>query len=480
MREFGMKSAVSTEPRLTERLVTGHHESATLSQQDTRLKQPIGSPDGQRLQHGCTLVAFLLPIKLSLTYIVLIPLILYWIATSLRNSTRSLQRRITLSNAARSIAAPLCAFLLVAIVSSGAGISLRHSFPALLSLLFFTLTIPLFATHARTHSVYLAVIAGQSIASLHSFIDAALPNTIPGLFLGKVTESGQLAITIPLTLGVILSSLASTTPGTVHPIRADRWAVISLALIVTATVTLLGFHGELSLSPATLTVLSLIAAAALLTGVLKARTAPAVTRQLIAIIVVCLPLLTCALLVNLKRGPWLGVLVGTSSLLFVYARRLIPPLAIAAILLALSVTPIRDRLLDSYEHFTIEGGRSTIWRIGAELVSEYPLGIGYNNSRILREFAPEIPPELTHFHNNLINITAETGWLGVMVITWLLVVVVKSCFRDRLTPLYVAIGAAVISWQVAGLVEYNFGDSEVTILVWVLLGLLLQREAAHV
>jgi hypothetical protein len=466
-----MKRAVSTDP-----LATDEYQSAKPTQAGTLYAQTIASHETLRLQYGCTLVAFLLPIKLSLTYIVLIPLILYWITTSLRNSTTPLQPRAKLSEAAQRIAAPLCAFLLVALVSSGAGLSLRHSSSALLSLFFFTLTIPLFAAHARTHAVCLALIAGQSIAALHSFIDAALPNTIPGLFLGKVTESGQLTITIPLTLGVILSALQTATPSTEHPVRAERWVLITLAVIVTATLTLVGFNGALTLSPATLTVLAFVAAGSLLIGALKARTAPATARQLIAIIVISLPLLICALLVNLKRGPWFGVLVGTSCLLLVYARRLILPLAASAVFLALSITPIRDRLLASYEHFTIEGGRSTIWRIGAELVSEYPLGIGYNNSRILREFAPEIPPELTHFHNNLLNITAETGWLGVMAVIWLLVAVVKSCFRDRLAPLYVAIGSAVISWQVAGVVEYNFGDSEVTILVWVLLGLVVQRE----
>jgi O-antigen ligase len=183
----------------------------------------------------------------------------------------------------------------------------------------------------------------------------------------------------------------------------------------------------------------------------------------------------CALLVNLKRGPWLGVLVGCVCFACFYSRKLIAPLAAAAICAAVVVTPIRERILDSYEHFTISGGRSTIWRIGAELVSEYPLGIGYHNSGILREFSPEIPPELKHFHNNLLNIAAETGWLGVFVFIWLIAAIVKTCFSNRNKPLYVALGCAVISWQCAGLVEYNFGDSEVTILAWMLLGLILKQ-----
>jgi O-antigen ligase len=206
-----------------------------------------------------------------------------------------------------------------------------------------------------------------------------------------------------------------------------------------------------------------------------ARSAIGSLKQAILATCVAMPLMICALLVNLKRGPWLGVLVGCVCFACFYSRKLIAPLAAAAICAAVVVTPIRERILDSYEHFTISGGRSTIWRIGAELVSEYPLGIGYHNSGILREFSPEIPPELKHFHNNLLNIAAETGWLGVFVFIWLIAAIVKTCFSNRNKPLYVALGCAVISWQCAGLVEYNFGDSEVTILAWMLLGLILKQ-----
>ena len=426
----------------------------------------------QILRKGCALVAFLLPVKLSLTYIVLVPLILYW-----GYSHRFRLANLSLPPSIQRVAAPLGIFLALAVLSSAVGVSPSHSAPALVSLLFFVLTVPLFASYANTPSVCLALITGQTAAALHSFVDAAFPGALPKLFLGKVTESGQLAITIPLCLGVIVANFRHGL-GQQYDWRAlQSWRTPLFALMFTTSLTLVGFQSDLSLSPIALTTLVVIAGACLVTTSQRLRALPKGTmRQQVALISLSLPLLLCAILVNLKRGPWLGVLVGTGCFLLVYARRLVLPLACGAIVSALGVTPIRERLLASYEHFTIAGGRSTIWRIGAELASEYPLGIGYHNSGILREFAPEIPAELKHFHNNLLNIAAETGWLGVFVCLWLLIAIVRSCLSERSAPLYVALGCAIISWQVAGLVEYNFGDSEVTILVWVLLGLLFQRD----
>lgn len=423
-------------------------------------------------RHGCSLVAFLLPLKLSLTYIVLVPLILYWASTRRAHCAND-----PLPINVGRVAAPLCIFLALAALSSAVGVSPSHSLPALASLLFFVLTVPVFASHAHPLSVCLALIAGQTLAALHSLLEAAMPGVIPRFFLGKVTESGQLAITILLTMGVIASNLWSPTRTARGSCTLETWKLSFLGATSTLIFTLLGFQSDLSLSPLALAALVTLATSCLIgTWQYAQRATTTLVRQQVALIALSLPLLTCALLVNLKRGPWLGVLVGACCFLLVYARRLVLPLACGAILVALAVTPVRERLLASYEHFTIPGGRSTIWRIGVELASEYPLGIGYHNSGILREFAPEIPAELKHFHNNLLNIVAETGWLGVLVCLWLIIAVVRSCLTEKGSPFYVALGCAIISWQIAGLVEYNFGDSEVTILVWVVLGLLFQRD----
>lgn len=436
---------------------------------------PYQSPSSTNiLSRGCIAAAFLLPLRLSLTYIVLAPLILYWFWLN-----RVAIRSLTIPTGARAVAAPLCVFLAVASLSAAAGVSPLHSLPALASLVFFVLTIPLYAGYGHTPSVCLALVAGQTIAAFHSFIEAAVPDTIPRFFLGKVTESGQLAITIPVALGLLILEMQRCSRSDDRSYSSSRWLLPLCCVIVTATVTLLGFQSELPIPTPLLAGSSLLASACILLAGKRSLRAPPDARVHTILLVCSLPLLICALLVNLKRGPWLGVSLGVGFLVLVYARRLILPLTLIASIVAVAIAPVRDRLLASYSHFTIEGGRSTIWRIGAELLCEYPLGIGYHNSGILREFAPEIPAELKHFHNNLLNIATETGWLGLATFLWLLTVTIRCCFSDRRDPLYVAFSAALISWQVAGLVEYNFGDSEVTIMVWVLLGLLMRREIAR-
>ena len=120
-----------------------------------------------------------------------------------------------------------------------------------------------------------------------------------------------------------------------------------------------------------------------------------------------------------------------------------------------------------------------MWDIGLELATRYPLGIGYENSRFLQRFSHDIPPELTHFHNNFLNILVETGWCSMALFLVWLGSLLYEAFSNRThraeTLFATGIGCAVISWQIAGLVEYNVGDSEVLIIAFMLCAALVRK-----
>lgn len=428
-------------------------------------------PCSSTLKAGCILGAFLVPLKLSLAYVVLVPTILGWlISTSWRSGL------LTGSARERAITVPLAFFLLTTTLSAILGIDVINSVSPLSSLFFFALTIFAFRDFGNCAAVPVALITGQAIAALHSVLAATFPNTIPSVFLGSVTESGQLALSIFLCLGIAAQKYheGRSTMSPATPRVAAACGTIAIALLGCS-----GFRGAAQIDSTTLA-LSWLLGLSLITLLIKAvKPATAHARGLLTLSILYLPLLTCALLVNLKRGPWFGVAIGLAVFCVFFSRRLLPIIVTSAVFIALAVPPVRERLAASWEHFTISGGRSTIWRIGAELISQYPLGIGYHNSGVLRQFSPEVPPELKHFHNNLINIWAESGILSASIFVWFICATVRACFSKPISIPHIAIGCAVISWQVAGLVEYNFGDSEVVIIAWILLGLLLRDFRAQ-
>jgi O-antigen ligase len=89
---------------------------------------------------------------------------------------------------------------------------------------------------------------------------------------------------------------------------------------------------------------------------------------------------------------------------------------------------------------------------------------------------------LNHLHNNLLQLALEIGWLGALAwlgwVTHVLVVALRAWRdlpRDQVVERATLIGAlgGWIALLINGMVEFNFGDSEVYMLMNLLMGLIL-------
>jgi hypothetical protein len=286
--------------------------------------------------------------------------------------------------------------------------------------------------------------------------------------LGEVTESGQLALTTVLCIGILTSESWRT-------VRLRPYALRGGLLFVLLTLTAY----RASWSPSLVLTLSLLAVAVTLWNgweVRKTFRSGIEEGWLALLTLISMPLLWMNLVGNLKRGPWAGVFVAICLLILLSGRRFLLPFVGLAITTALLNAPVRARIGQSVDHFFISGGRSIIWEIGTELAARYPLGVGFKGSPILRNFSTEIPAELRHFHNNILNVVVETGWVAAAIFGWWIYSLLRAAFRHRGKGdggLPVVFGCAVVSWQVAGMVEYNLGDKEVALVAFLLIGALI-------
>lgn len=350
--------------------------------------------------------ALLIPIKLTLGYFALFPLIFLWLLGGNLNIVR------------HPIVSRLLIFVAIVGLSGIFGIAPLRTSISSLRLTLSLLAIPAVASVTlNPASLMLAAILGQTVAALASCLEIGFGiDVFPRYFTGAVTESGQLAIIIPISAALILSGKLSSSK--------LRLATIASVIVMTA-----------------------------------------------------------ALVLNAKRGPFVGCFIGLGLLFTLRSPKLLLPLIATALATILFVPSLHQRLTESTQHFFIAGGRNEMWSIGRELICRYPLGIGFHNSPYLQKFSIEVPPEHSHFHSNFINILVETGWIGFAAfILWYGVTVNASYRLGRAQPLAFGILAALVSWQIAGLVEYNIGDSEVFVPMLIQIGGLLsmlpwEREA---
>lgn len=329
-----------------------------------------------------------------------------------------------------------------------------------------------------------ALLLGQAVASLYSVFESSNLFSAPRLFLGAVTESGQLGLMVPVTFAVAL--LSTKNASGLSRLEEIRLSALIRPTIIFAALLVTGIGHLLDLPPPVVIGSAIIALILLSQGCFR------VYRLVIAngwsssfpnfVLQIALPLLAAALLLNLKRGPWLGVSMALLFVLWRVRRVLVIPFILLVAITALGIPGIRDRLDQSRQHFFITGGRSTIWKIGADLSTQYPLGIGVGNSPILRQFAPDVPPELKHFHCNLLNVVVENGWPAAgILLTWL-GILVGPLLWNRTKESLAAIGfrSALISWQIAGIVEFNMGDSEVVIIAFLIISMLIHLRTESI
>ena len=125
-----------------------------------------------------------------------------------------------------------------------------------------------------------------------------------------------------------------------------------------------------------------------------------------------------------------------------------------------------------------------MWGSGLRIIRDHPwTGVGIHGVKgVYRAYKHPnaVRDQRPHLHNNLFQIAAERGLIGVGCWLWIWVAFYRQAWtilrhlgpgRPRATALVVGSLASVTGFHVAGLFEYTFGDSEVIMLVYFLMAL---------
>jgi O-antigen ligase len=214
--------------------------------------------------------------------------------------------------------------------------------------------------------------------------------------------------------------------------------------------------------------------------------------------VLVMPALVVALAVTFTRSAWMGMIAGLGTILATKCALVVRPLdarrrktsliaAAGAATVAVAfgftliavVAPanIRSRLFSIVDlHDPSNRDRAAMLKSGAEIVRDHPLtGVGPDRVKaVYAEYRQTwaVNKLNAHLHNVPMQIAAERGlpalaiWIGFVVT--LLRDLVRRIATSRYPSLAMGAIAAAGAMVVAGLFEYNFGDSEFLMLFLVL------------
>jgi O-antigen ligase len=194
------------------------------------------------------------------------------------------------------------------------------------------------------------------------------------------------------------------------------------------------------------------------------------------------------LLATYTRGAWMGFAAGVLALLPITRKGrwlLLGGLIVLGLAALAGPQHLRQRVLTmgNPEDPTVKE-RVYMWRSGFAMWRRHPV-LGVGPGEVKREYAIYALPEAvkkstSHVHSTPLQILVERGVLGLAAWLWIWAAfIAKGIGLLRRLPEDAAraralVGgslAAIVGFLIAGLSEYNFGDSEVVMVAWALMAL---------
>ncbi len=196
-----------------------------------------------------------------------------------------------------------------------------------------------------------------------------------------------------------------------------------------------------------------------------------------------------ALLLTFTRSVWLGWLVAIFAVLLLNRSAWIL-YAVTVLIFAVTFVPeaMFGRLVSSFDvQQSSNLDRIRMAEGGLEMIKDHPvLGVGPANVKEVyplyrKADAPRFRPP--HLHNNIIQLWAERGIGAVLAYLLLLGLFLRECARGWQGPgrEFAEAGVAIaVGLAYAGLFEFNFGDTEVLLIMLELFALVIASiEAAQ-
>ncbi|MFC2169233.1 O-antigen ligase family protein [Acidobacteriota bacterium] len=184
-----------------------------------------------------------------------------------------------------------------------------------------------------------------------------------------------------------------------------------------------------------------------------------------------------ALAFTLTRSAWIGLIISSSLILFLYKPKalILAPIAVGLFFIV-GPQQIKDRAFSIFS-LKSDSNRERIEYLnaGLHIIKDFPLfGSGPNTVEMVFQHPKyslsKKAKSNVHLHNNFLQIGAERGlpalltWIAFFVWTFFSLIKLLRNKDPALYPFTVAALAALTALMTAGFFEYNFGDSEITAL----------------
>jgi O-antigen ligase len=196
-----------------------------------------------------------------------------------------------------------------------------------------------------------------------------------------------------------------------------------------------------------------------------------------------------------ERSAWLGLLAGVIAITLMRSWKVLCAGLAAMALMAtgawFAVPVVQTRLLpllDWHNDISVKV-RFFLWQQALEHWTSAPwFGIGirrFPHYDIPEAIVPGKSIDINHAHSNIFQLATTLGIIGLLAYVWIMLKAALTAIRhisenSLFSPIALGVFGGTVALFVSGLFEYNFGTSQVRLAQWLILAMLLQRQASQV
>ena len=188
------------------------------------------------------------------------------------------------------------------------------------------------------------------------------------------------------------------------------------------------------------------------------------------------------LLYSNSRSSWLAFLGGSFSLFWIKNKRWLVGFSLLIILLSL-ILPVRF-INDFKSIFDLTDNRSNTsrlkqWKASLLMYKDNVIngvGMGYFKKEFKDNYSFLKPDNRKHAHNNFFHFLATTGTIGFLSFTWLIWSILSYLYgsyykiKNKSWQLFILASlVALIGFNIQGLTDFSFGDTEIVRFFWYLI-----------
>lgn len=195
-----------------------------------------------------------------------------------------------------------------------------------------------------------------------------------------------------------------------------------------------------------------------------------------------------AIIFSYGRAVWVGLIGGLILMAILRNKRLLLSIVAGIIVCSIFIlifpsSHFTHRVVGTLKSRNPVGNRIEFWEGSLRIIRDYPItGLGWEGFRFAypRYKSAKGRQLVCHAHNNFVDVAVDSGFLGLGIFLWLLITIYKVGFHifKELEDGYfkgIAWGflGSLTAFLIAGLTQYNFGDSEVVMLFYFLLAMVM-------